>query len=77
MKLIPASKFPAIPESAVKIASEWRCSAGYMTRLPLGKGRRGTSWKFRAFSEVQFSLVLLYFEGRRTSKKSFRNLSLA
>ena len=51
-------------------------SDGHRTRLPLEKGRRRTSKKFRAFLEVYFCLVLLYFQGRRTSKKFLRNLSL-
>ena len=48
-----------------------------MTRLPLGKGHRGTSKKFGAFLEVEFCLVLLCFEGEKTSKKFPYNLSLA
>ena len=41
------------------------------------KGHRGTSKKFRALQEVQFSIVLLYLEGRRPSVKSFPSLSRA
>ena len=51
-------------------------SGGHRTRLPLGKVHRRTSKKFCAFLEVYFCLVLLSFQGRRTSKKFLRNLSL-
>ena len=55
---------------------EYKISGGHMVRLHLGKVHRGTSKKLGAFLEVLFSLVLLCFEGRKSSKKFLRNLSL-
>ena len=49
-------------------------SGGRTIRLHLGKVHRGTSKKFGAFLKVLFSLVLLCFEGRKSSKKLFRKL---
>ena len=56
---------------------EFPKSGGHMTRPPHGGEYRGTSKKLGAFLEVQFSLVLLCFEGRRSSEKFLRGLSLA
>ena len=50
---------------------------GHMTWLPLGKGHRGISTKVVPSKKFSFALILLYFDGKRTSKRSFRNLSLA
>ena len=51
-------------------------SDGHRTRLHLGKVHRRTSKKFCAFLDVYFCLVLLYFQGKKTSNKLLRNLSL-